>query len=155
MEESNEISTNQNLDGSETMNSTNISLLSHLDSITPLQIAGDNDIRVTNYSQRTQSVGGKKKLLQHPGASLVIPQTATIAGGSILKMFRDDIQSMFQIKNDLKDQKDQKGLLNCSGLFCPNVYLSQIKNCPLKIPYLQNKGFFGTNNCTELYTYKN
>ena len=29
----------------------------------------------------------------------------------------------------------------------------QRQKCPLKIPYLQNKGFFGTKFFTELYAY--
>ena len=73
-------------------------------------------------SQRTRSVNGEKVLVPPPGATLVIPPSAKAAGGSVSEIYMDQIQMMYPNKRDLKDQK---GLSNCSGLFCPNIYLYQ------------------------------
>ena len=67
-------------------------------------------------------MNGQKVLVPPPGATLVIPPSATADGGSVPKIFSEQIQKMYPNRRNLKDQK---GLSNCSGLFCPNIYLHQ------------------------------
>ena len=74
----------------------------------------------TTPRRGNSSHGGKQIPIPPPGNELVIPPRATIAGGSYSKIYMEDVVNEVGNKKNLKDQR---GLSNCSGLFCPNIYL--------------------------------
>ena len=74
----------------------------------------------TTPRRGNSSGGGKQIPIPPPGCELVIPPSATIAGGSYSKVYMEDVVNEVGNKKNLKDQR---GLSNCSGLFCPNIYL--------------------------------
>ena len=98
------------------MDTRNISLLS------PLELIVEEHELQAHTSQRTRNVKGEKSLVPPPGASLVISPSATIAGGSVSKIFCYNIKLCFQTNKNLKDKK---GLSKYSGSFFPNIYLHQ------------------------------
>ena len=73
--------------------------------------AATNEIR--------QMTLGKQIPVPPPGATLVIPPAATIAGGSTSQVYLQDILKM--IPQDL-NIPPQKGLSQRSVLLCPNIY---------------------------------
>ena len=75
-------------------------------------------IPFTNTDTNDESTSrGKQLPIPPPGEELIIPPTATIAGGSNSKIFIEYIKE----NQNKKKLKDQKGLAGCSGLFCPNI----------------------------------
>ena len=83
-----------------------------------------------------------------PGATLVIPPSATAAGGSVSKIFSEKIQKMYPNKRNLKDKKD---LSNCSGLFCPNIYLYQHYTVNEKLKSFDGeKGLFALSKIVQV-----
>ena len=82
------------------------------------------------------SRGGKQIPIPPPGNELVIPPRATIAGGSYSKIYMEDIVNEVGNKKNLKDQR---GLSNCSGLFCPNIYLYEHYTVEEKLKSFDNE----------------
>ena len=76
-----------------------------------------------NGSDRIVSVG-KQVPIPPPGKTLVIPPSATIAGGSESNIFIDDVRKM-NAKTNPSEKKfqDQKGIAQRSVLLCPSIYL--------------------------------
>ena len=94
------------------------------------------------------SHGGKQVLIPPPGCELVIPPSATIAGGSSSKIYLEDVVNEVSNKKNLKDQR---GLLNCSGLFCPNIYLYEHYTVKEKMTSFDNeKGSYALGKIVEV-----
>ena len=85
-------------------------------SVTPPKLPEILPFTNTNVNNTSR---GKQIPIPPPGKELVIPPTATIAGGSSSKIFIEYIKE----NQNKKKLKEQKGLSGCSGLFCPNIYL--------------------------------
>ena len=83
------------------------------------------------------SQGGKQiPIPHHVHKKLVMLPTTTIAGSSCSQIYLEDIMN-----KKGKKMKDQKGLLNCNGLFCPNIYLYDHYTVKGKMkPFNNNKG---------------
>ena len=85
-------------------------------SVAPLKLPEIVPFTNTNLNNTSR---GKQIPIPPPGKELVIPPTATIAGGLSSKLFIEYIKE----NQNKKKLKKQKGSSGCSGLFCPNIYL--------------------------------
>ena len=121
--------------------------------IPELPIILDKEINIstsgTNENEsNTRGMNGKQLLVPPPGETLVVSPTAKAAGGSVSTIFIDNVTKIFPRKKALKNQK---GLSNCSGLFCPNVYLYQHYTVQAKAETFNNdKGPFALGKIIQV-----